>query len=91
MFSAAAGVAGMGGQNAGQAQIPHLVGQQCSGRIKKFQDSWGFVNSDSFLGDLFLHTKTSPTLGNVGAGDSILFEVAEDPQKPGNMWPSTPV
>merc|ERR1740139_500763 len=65
-------------------QVAHLVGQQLAGRIKKFKDSWGFVNSDSFQGDLFLHTKLSPGLGAVGPGDAIMFEVSEDPQKPNN-------
>jgi len=70
-----------GGGNFGggaRAEVGHLVGQQLVGRIKSFRDSWGFINSDSFSGDLFVHKKSNADLGPVGAGDPITFTVAED-------------
>jgi len=62
-----------------RAQVPHLVGQTINGRIKSFRDNWGFVNSDFFVGDLFIHLRSNADLGPVGPGDPIQFEVAEDP------------
>eukprot|EP00927_Polykrikos_kofoidii_P022026 TRINITY_DN20678_c0_g1_i1.p1 TRINITY_DN20678_c0_g1~~TRINITY_DN20678_c0_g1_i1.p1 ORF type:complete len:589 (-),score=100.05 TRINITY_DN20678_c0_g1_i1:172-1938(-) len=67
-----------------RAQVGHLIGTQCTGKLKSFKDGWGFVNSDMFGGDLFLHTRTNPSLGEVHAGDTIQFEVAEDPKAPSN-------
>lgn len=31
------------------------IGQRITGYIRSFQDRWGFINSDRFLGDLFVH------------------------------------
>jgi len=61
-----------------RAQVEHLVGQQVEGLIKSFKENWGFVNSLSFVGDLFLHSRSNPQLGVANVGDPLLFEIAED-------------
>jgi len=66
-----------------RAQVAHLLGHQMTGRIKSFRDHWGFVNSDQFTGDLFIHTKSNAQLGTVAPGDPIQFEIAEDTTSPG--------
>mmetsp|Transcript_48531 Transcript_48531/g.127974 ORF Transcript_48531/g.127974 Transcript_48531/m.127974 type:complete len:576 (+) Transcript_48531:117-1844(+) len=76
-----AGILGGGGGCCGggaRAEVGHLVGQQLVGRIKSFRDSWGFIQSDSFVGDLFVHKKSNADLGPVGSGDPVSFTVAED-------------
>jgi len=67
-----------------RAQASHLIGQRSTGRIKSFKSSWGFVQSDIFTGDMFVHARSNPNLGRVFAGDPIQFEVGDDPQTPGN-------
>lgn len=68
-----------------RAKVGHLAGHELAGRIKNFKDNWGFVVSDSFDGDLFIHSKNNPQLGRVGPGDPIKFEVMEDAQSAGNF------
>lgn len=67
-----------------RAQVGHLMGHELMGRIKNFKDTWGFVVSESFEGDLFIHQKNNPQLGKVGPGDPVKFEVAEDQNSTGN-------
>ena len=62
-----------------RAQVGHLLAQTVVGRIKSFRGNWGFVNSDSFAGDLFIHAKLNPDLGPVAAGDPVQLEIAEGP------------
>ena len=33
-----------------------LIGQTVKGWLKRYQDGWGFMNSDAFVGDLFVST-----------------------------------
>mmetsp|Transcript_6207 Transcript_6207/g.11271 ORF Transcript_6207/g.11271 Transcript_6207/m.11271 type:complete len:632 (-) Transcript_6207:36-1931(-) len=68
-----------------RAQVGHLMGHELMGRIKNFKDTWGFVVSESFDGDLFIHQKNNPQLGKVGTGDPVKFEVAEDQNSIGNF------
>eukprot|EP00929_Paragymnodinium_shiwhaense_P119171 TRINITY_DN9104_c0_g1_i1.p1 TRINITY_DN9104_c0_g1~~TRINITY_DN9104_c0_g1_i1.p1 ORF type:complete len:552 (+),score=114.01 TRINITY_DN9104_c0_g1_i1:93-1748(+) len=64
-----------------RAQVSHLVGQMIRGTIKNFRDLWGFVVSDQFEGDLFIHMKANPDLGAVGPGDPVEFVVEQDKEK----------
>jgi len=66
-----------------RAQVANLTGNHMTGKIKSFRDNWGFVNSDTFGGDLFIHAKSNPELGFVGPGDPIQFEIAEDSNSAG--------
>jgi len=68
-----------------RAEVSHLVGQQVQGRIKSFREQWGFVNSESFVGDLFIHLRSNQQLGVVGPGDPVQFEVGEDEKSSGNF------
>jgi len=63
---------------ANRAEVDHLIGHALMGKIKSFRDPWGFINSDSFVGDLFFHRKSNPDMGIMGTGDPVQFEVAQD-------------
>eukprot|EP00434_Breviolum_minutum_P003170 symbB.v1.2.002789.t1/scaffold150.1/size295742/8 len=39
-----------------------LVGRHCVGKVKSFRNDWGFITSDSFDGNLFLHLRDNPSL-----------------------------
>ncbi|CAL1133672.1 unnamed protein product [Cladocopium goreaui] len=69
------------GANAAEkgAQVRHLVGQRLEGSVRSFRDSWGFVVSEAFQGDLYLHRRNNSELGPVQAGDPVSFQVLEDP------------
>ena len=45
-----------------------LIGQTVKGWLKRFQDGWGFMNSDAFVGDLFVPPRRQPCW-KVGSGD----------------------
>eukprot|EP00931_Biecheleriopsis_adriatica_P100864 TRINITY_DN76106_c0_g1_i1.p1 TRINITY_DN76106_c0_g1~~TRINITY_DN76106_c0_g1_i1.p1 ORF type:complete len:654 (-),score=113.74 TRINITY_DN76106_c0_g1_i1:101-2062(-) len=64
----------------GRAEVGHLLGRVLTGSIRSFRDSWGFITSDQFQGDLFIHRRASPNLGPVQSGDPVKFEVAQDAQ-----------
>lgn len=57
----------------------HLVGQRLEGSVRSFRDAWGFVVSEAFQGDLYLHRRNNSELGPVQAGDPVSFQVSEDP------------
>merc|ERR1712054_312409 len=67
------------------ADVGHLLGQELLGEIKSFKENWGFIVSDSFSGDLFVHLRSNKQLGAVSAGDLVQFEVEEDPQSAGGF------
>ncbi|CAJ1379257.1 unnamed protein product [Effrenium voratum] len=56
-------------------ELPELVGEVCAGVVKSFRDGWGFVNSDAFVGDLFLHEGSNPGLPRLQPGDPVEFVV----------------
>lgn len=68
------------GQHAGQASPPcdlaSLVGRRCSGQVRSFRESWGFVVSPMFAGDIFVGTRSNPDLPRgLQPGDQIEFTV----------------
>eukprot|EP00927_Polykrikos_kofoidii_P061640 TRINITY_DN56474_c0_g1_i2.p1 TRINITY_DN56474_c0_g1~~TRINITY_DN56474_c0_g1_i2.p1 ORF type:complete len:476 (-),score=79.87 TRINITY_DN56474_c0_g1_i2:40-1410(-) len=69
-----------------RAAVAHLVGVTMEGKIKSFRETWGFLVSDGFTGDLFIHRKSNPNLGDVvGVDDRLSFTIAEDAQKAGEF------
>eukprot|EP00435_Cladocopium_sp_Y103_P036835 s78_g9.t1 len=60
------------------AQVRHLVGQRLEGSVRSFRDAWGFVVSEAFQGDLYLHRRNNSELGPVQAGDPVTFQVSEE-------------
>merc|ERR1719433_1223543 len=49
-----------------RAEVDHLIGHTLTGRIKSFRDPWGFINSESFAGDLFVHKTSQGDTGPIG-------------------------
>ena len=41
-----------------------LVGQTVKGWLKRMKDGWGFMNSDAFSGDLFVHARENLEIAN---------------------------
>ena len=39
-----------------------LLTLEVRGWLKKFQEGWGFMNSDAFTGDLFVHARENPEI-----------------------------
>ncbi|CAK9107367.1 unnamed protein product [Durusdinium trenchii] len=56
-----------------------LLGSELQGSVRSFRDPWGFVVSEYFEGDLYLHKRHNPNLGPVQAGDPLRFQVSEEP------------
>lgn len=69
-------VASTGG---GRANVGHLVGQKLVGKIKSFKENWGFIVSDHFAGDLFVHLRSNVSLQGVRVDDMVTFHVEQDP------------
>lgn len=83
---AAAAVSAKSPGGGDRAEVSHLVGQQLVGTIRSFKEPWGFVNAETFSGDLFVHRRNNPDLATtVTAGCPVSFEVAEDTQQPGSF------
>jgi len=53
------------------------IGCQCTGKIRSFKGDWGFVVSESFEDDLFVHKGSNPNQGQLQEGDLVIFEVAQ--------------
>jgi len=61
-------------------QAASLAGAAVTGWIKSFKGDWGFVNSQSFDGDLFIGLRTNPHLPAVPvAGDQVMFQISVGP------------
>mmetsp|Transcript_9102 Transcript_9102/g.21796 ORF Transcript_9102/g.21796 Transcript_9102/m.21796 type:complete len:463 (-) Transcript_9102:138-1526(-) len=57
-----------------------LVDQRVSGWVKSFKGGWGFVQSESFEGDLYFTTRSNPDMDpDLEPGDTISFEVKQTP------------
>lgn len=57
------------------------LGLRVRGHIRSFQDRWGFLNSDRFLGDLFIHRDglmNNVQNGSLGPGTVVEFDVEMD-------------
>jgi len=61
-------------------QDASLAGAAVTGWIKSFKGDWGFVNSQSFDGDLFIGLRSNPHLpGVLSAGDPVMFQISVGP------------
>jgi len=61
-------------------QAASLAGAAVTGWIKSFKGDWGFVNSQSFDGDLFIGLRSNPHLpGVLSAGDQVMFQISVGP------------
>merc|ERR1719444_733580 len=53
-----------------------MTGVVLTGTIRSFRGDWGFVNSESFDGDLFVGLRGNPQLtGELSSGDQVMFSV----------------
>jgi cold shock CspA family protein len=60
-----------------------LIGQTVKGWLKRFQDGWGFMNSDAFQGDLFVHARENPDIVKYPvANTEFYFQVAMNHRDP---------
>jgi len=62
------------------------IGRRLHGYIRSFQGAWGFINSDRFAGDLFLHSDSvlSQYQGiELTAGTMVEFDVERDHHRKG--------
>jgi len=67
-----------GGETGRQAAA--LAGAAVSGWVKSFKGDWGFVNSHSFDGDLFVGLRSNPHLaGLLSSGDQVMFQISVGP------------
>jgi len=85
MGTAAAGVArsrsprgGMGRVVTDPSRQPSaMTGVAVTGVIRSFRGDWGFVNSESFDGDLFVGLRSNPHLaGELNTGDQVMFTIS---------------
>jgi len=61
-------------------QAASLAGAAVTGWIKSFKGDWGFVNSPSFDGDLFVGLRSNPHLpGVLSPGDQVMFQISVGP------------
>merc|ERR1719433_589387 len=51
-------------------------GQRLRGWVRSFRGTWGFLNCESFDGDLFVGLKGNPHLTGLDNDDEVEFEVA---------------
>lgn len=54
------------------------AGRRHAGRVRSFRDAWGFINSSSFPGDLFVGLKGNPHLDGLSKDDPVEFEIRHD-------------
>eukprot|EP00419_Tripos_fusus_P006931 CAMPEP_0172685218 /NCGR_PEP_ID=MMETSP1074-20121228/20082_1 /TAXON_ID=2916 /ORGANISM="Ceratium fusus, Strain PA161109" /LENGTH=736 /DNA_ID=CAMNT_0013504323 /DNA_START=26 /DNA_END=2236 /DNA_ORIENTATION=+ len=62
------------------------IGRRLHGYIRSFQGAWGFINSDRFAGDLFVHRDSLLAQYNgmeLTAGTMVEFDVERDHHKKG--------
>jgi len=63
------------------SQPSDWLGLRVRGHIRSFQDRWGFLNSDRFTGDLFIHRDglmSQFQSGTLGPGTIVEFDVEMD-------------
>lgn len=58
-------------------QLEELLGHCVRGTVRSFRDSWGFVVSDDFEGDLFLHQRSNPGV-QLQSGDTVEFVISQE-------------
>jgi cold shock CspA family protein len=58
----------------------NLSRQTVKGWLKRFQDGWGFMNSDAFSGDLFVHARENPDIAKYPPKTEFYFVVTLDPK-----------
>ena len=67
-----------------------LVGQTVKGWLKRMKDGWGFMNSDAFPGDLFVHARENPGISDYPVKTEFFFTVGVDKQGKPMATNSTP-
>mmetsp|Transcript_115784 Transcript_115784/g.327491 ORF Transcript_115784/g.327491 Transcript_115784/m.327491 type:complete len:588 (+) Transcript_115784:58-1821(+) len=72
----------------GVAPPSQLIGQRITGVVKSFRDGWGFINSEQFEGDLFLHKGSNPSISHADPGDLVEFTIAKDERAKGGVQAS---
>jgi len=66
-----------------QQPLESLVGHVLRGRVRSFKESWGFVTSEAFPGDVFVGLKENPHIvGPLQVDDEVEFEVSMVGSKP---------
>jgi cold shock CspA family protein len=55
-----------------------LTGQTVKGWLKKYQEGWGFMCSDAFVGDLFVHARENPEIPKYPPNTEFYFVVSKD-------------
>jgi hypothetical protein len=60
------------------ATAKDFIGQDLKGWLKQFKDGWGFLNSHSFVGDLFVHSRENPDVASYGVLTEFHFTVVQD-------------
>merc|ERR1719265_2961826 len=57
-----------------------FIGQTLEGWVRSFKGTWGFINSESFEGDLFMGTKSNQGLpASLAADERVAFRVSQGP------------
>ena len=56
----------------------HFVGQTVRGWLKRMKDGWGFMNSDVFSGDLFVHARENPGISDYPVKTEFFFTVSSE-------------
>jgi len=78
LMGSAAG--GSGRSRSPRRQATTMAGVAITGWIRSFKGDWGFVNSDSFDGDLFVGLRSNPHLpGELSANDQVMFQISVGP------------
>jgi cold shock CspA family protein len=62
-----------------------MIGSRLTGQVRSFQGAWGFIISDNFAGDLFVH-RDSFTVKDpqIGVGMMVAFNVERDQRRKGS-------
>lgn len=62
--------------------LSELLGQICSGTVRKFSGEWGFITSPHFDGDVFVGLRSNRHLGGpLVTGDIVEFRITRDVSK----------
>jgi len=68
---------GSGRSRSPRRQATTMAGVAITGWVRSFKGDWGFVNSDSFDGDLFVGLRSNPHLpGELSANDQVMFQIS---------------
>lgn len=62
---------------AGRPKQEQLYGSTCRGVVKSFRGQWGFINSEQFEGDLFVHARSNPGI-SLDGGEIVQFEISQE-------------